>query len=408
MISTTRVTTTMTKKLALAGGTPVRSHSLPFYRPSIGEEEIRGVVSSLRSGWLTTGPATRQFEEEFAEYIGVPYAVAVNSCTAALHIALSILDVGEGDEVIVPTYTFVATSEAVAYTGATPVLVDVDSVTGNIRPEDVERAITSRTRAVIPVHIAGLPCDLDGLREVARRANIEIVEDAAHSLPTRIGDRLVGSDGRLTCFSFYATKNLTTGEGGMLTTTDKDVMERARRLSLHGLSRDAWNRYARGGSWFYEVVEAGYKYNMTDLAASLGLGQLHRLDEMHAQRTSLAARYSAAFDEMPWVDVPDGQGQNGHSWHLYMLRLNLDQLLCDRAEFLAALTAENIGSSVHFIPLHMHPYFRQTYEFSADGFPNAATLYERVLSLPLYPKMTRDDQSDVIEAVRKICLAYAR
>ena len=194
----------------------------------------------------------------------------------------------------------------------------------------------------------------------------------------------------------------------MLTTTDKDVMERARRLSLHGLSRDAWNRYARGGSWFYEVVEAGYKYNMTDLAASLGLGQLHRLDEMHAQRTSLAARYSAAFDEMPWVDVPDGQGQNGHSWHLYMLRLNLDQLLCDRAEFLAALTAENIGSSVHFIPLHMHPYFRQTYEFSDDEFPNAATLYERVLSLPLYPKMTRDDQSDVIEAVRKICLAYAR
>ena len=327
--------------------------------------------------------------------------------TAALHIALAVLDVGVGDEVIVPTYTFVATAEAVAYTGATPVLADVDPVVGNMRPEDVEKAITPRTRAVIPVHIAGQPCDMDGIREVASRANIEVVEDAAHSLPARVGDRTIGSDGRLTCFSFYATKNLTTGEGGMLTTTDSEVMERARRLSLHGLSRDAWNRYARGGSWYYEVVEAGYKYNMTDMAASLGLGQLHRLDEMHAERTSLAMRYTAVFDEMPAVEVPVVQESTGHAWHLYMLRLNLDRLRCDRAEFLEALTAENIGSSVHFIPLHLHPYFRQNFEYGYNQFPNAERLYHSVMSLPLYPGMTTGDQTDVIEAVRKICQAYA-
>jgi dTDP-4-amino-4,6-dideoxygalactose transaminase len=397
----------MADRLAIDGGSPVREGFLPYFRPSIEQGEIDEVVDTLRSGWLTTGPKVQRLEEAFKAYLGARNAVAVNSGTAALHLALATLDLDAGDEVVVPTYTFAATAEVVVYTGATPVLVDVHPESGNMRPSDFETAIGPRTKAVMPVHIAGQACDMDGINEVANRHGIVVVEDAAHALPAGpVGD-LVGRTSRFACFSFYATKNLTTGEGGMLVTTDEDAAARVKHLSLHGLSHDAWDRYDDAGSWYYEIEEAGYKYNLTDIAAALGLGQLARLDELHAERLAQAERYADAFSEASWIEGGHAERPDEHAWNLYIVRLNLDGLGCTRNRFIEALRAENIGTSVHFIPLHLHPYYRDRFGFRPQTFPNAFSLNERAISLPLYPGLTAADQGDVIDAVMRIGASFA-
>ncbi|HJW68547.1 MAG TPA: DegT/DnrJ/EryC1/StrS family aminotransferase [Candidatus Binatia bacterium] len=382
---------------------------LPYHRPSIGAEEIAEVVDTLRSGWVTTGPKTKRFEREFATLLGVPDALAVSSGTAALHLALRVLGVEAGDDVIVPAYTFTATAEAVTYLGARPVLADVDPVTCNLRGEDVERARTPRTRAVIPVHIAGLPCDMDPILDVARRRRLAVLEDAAHALPARDRGRWVGTLGDAAAFSFYATKNITTGEGGMLVVRDPEAAARARMLALHGISRDAWKRYTAAGHWRYEILASGYKYNLPDLAASLGLAQLRKLARFHARRRQLAARYDRGLAQLDAIATPPHAARDGmHAWHLYMIRLRTAALRIDRDGFVEELRARNVGTSVHFIPLHLHPYYQQAWGYRPGQFPGAEAAWRQVVSLPLYPAMADDDVDDVLTAVADVVRRHRR
>jgi perosamine synthetase len=376
---------------------------LPYHRPSIGDEEIAEVVDTLRSGWVTTGPKTTRFEREFAALLGVPEALGVSSGTAALHLALRVLGVQAGDDVVVPAYTFTATAEAVTYLGARPVLADVDPVTCNLRGEDVERACTAHTRAVIPVHIGGLPCDMDPILDVARSRRLAVVEDAAHALPARDHGRWVGTLGDAAAFSFYATKNITTGEGGMLVVRDPCAAERARILALHGINRDAWKRYTAAGTWRYEILANGYKYNLPDLAASLGLAQLRKLAGFHARRRRLAARYGRGLAHLEAIErPPHAAGDSTHAWHLYMVRLRPGVLRIDRDGFIDELRARNVGTSVHFIPLHLHPYYQQVWGYRAGQFPGAEAAWSQVVSLPLYPAMSEGDVDDVLTAVADV------
>jgi perosamine synthetase len=382
---------------------------LPYHRPSIGDEEIAEVIDTLRSGWVTTGAKARRFEHEFAALLGVPDALAVSSGTAALHLALRVLGVQAGDDVIVPAYTFTATAEAVTYLGARPVLADVDPVTCNLRGEDVERVRTSRTRAVMPVHIAGLACDMHPILEVARTRRLAVVEDAAHALPARDAGRWVGTLGDAAAFSFYATKNITTAEGGMLVVRDAERAEQARILALHGISRDAWKRYAASGHWRYEILANGYKYNLPDLAASLGLAQLRKLAGFHARRCRLAARYDRALAQLDAVERPPHAPRNGtHAWHLYMIRLRTDVLRIDRDRFIDELRARNVGTSVHFIPLHLHPYYQEAWGYRPGQFPGTEAAWSRAVSLPLYPAMSDGDVDDVVSAVADVARRYRR
>jgi dTDP-4-amino-4,6-dideoxygalactose transaminase len=394
----------------------MRDTFLPFSLPAIGEEEIAEVVDSLRSGWITTGPKTRRFEEEFREYIGARHAIAVNSCTAGLHIALAALGIGPGDEVIVPTLTFCSTANIVVHLGARPVLVDVGE-DFNVTPEAIERAITSRTRAIIPVHYGGQPCDLDAIYSLASRHNLPVVEDAAHAVGAAYHGHKIGSDSLrpaasdprvVACFSFYATKNMTTGEGGMITTADDELADRMRLLSLHGMSRDAWKRYTTTGSWYYEVLLPGYKYNMTDIQAALGIHQLRKLDDFIAIRQHYARMYDEGFADMLEVERPIIHSDRTHTYHLYAIRLNLERLTIDRAQFIEELKALNIGTSVHFIPVHLHPYYRDTFGYRPGDFPVAERLYERIISLPLFPRMTEHDVQDVIHAVKAVASRHRR
>jgi perosamine synthetase len=392
---------------------------LPFSVPWIGEEEIAAVVDCLRSGWLTTGPRVRQFETAFAETLGCRHAVAVNSCTAALHLALEALGVGPGDEVLVPTMTFAATAEVVHYLGARPVLLDCSPETLNLSVDGLaeflehqcepgpdgarDRGTGARVRALIPVHYAGLPCAMGPICALAERHGVAVVEDAAHALPAHVGGRPVGTLGAAGAFSFYATKNITTGEGGMLTTESDALAERARMMSLHGISRDAWLRYTARGSWHYDILEPGYKYNMTDIAAALGLQQLRRANELWERRADYARLYTEAFRQLREVESPaEATAADQHAWHLYVLRLNPERLRIDRASFIEELRARGIGASVHFIPLHLHPYYRERYGYRPPDFPVAAAVYERILSLPLYARMTPEDVRRVIDAVCEI------
>jgi perosamine synthetase len=380
-----------------------RSTFLPFALPDTDGTEIAQVSSVIQSGWITTGPKTAEFEAAFAAYAGARHAVAVNSGTAAMHLALDAIGLEQQDEVITTPYTFAATAEVVRYFRARPVLVDVEPRTLNIDPALIEAAITPRTRAILPVHLAGIAASMNEILEIARRHSLPVVEDAAHALPTRHGGRLVGAIGDLTCFSFYATKSLTTGEGGMICTENDAWAERCRIMSLHGISRNAWNRYAAEGSWFYEILAPGYKYNLTDVAAAMGLAQLAKLDRMRDRRAAIARRYSEAFAEVPELEVPlDAPPDGQHAWHLYMLRLRLERLRCDRAAFVEAMRSENIGVSVHFIPLHLHPYYRETYGYRPEDFPVAYREYLREVSLPIYSRMTREDVEDVIRAVVEV------
>jgi dTDP-4-amino-4,6-dideoxygalactose transaminase len=378
-----------------------------FASPLIGAEEIGEVVDTLRSEWLTTGPKTKRFEGRFVEYIGAPAALALNSCTAGLHLALRAEGIGPGHEVITTPVTFAATVNVIEHVGATPILVDVDADTLNLDPVLIEAAITDRTRAIMPVHFAGHPVDLDAVTCVAERHRLSVIEDAAHALPARYKGRMIGSGANAAAFSFYATKNLTTAEGGMLT-GDSDLVERARILSLHGMSRDAWNRYDAGGSWFYDVVVPGFKCNMTDIQASLGLRQLEKLEAFQRRRREIVAAYNSAFAENSALELPVERTDVEHAWHLYVLRLRRDCLRIGRDQFIHELRARRVCASVHFIPIHLHSYYRNKYGFRPNEFPVAWDNYCRMLSLPLSPALTSEDVAQVIQAVDDIIAQSAR
>lgn len=358
----------------------------------------------MRSGWISRGPRTARFEEAFAAYLGAPAALGLNSCTAGLHLALRVLEIGPGDEVIVPTLTFAASANVVEHVGARPVLVDVEPETLNLDPERVAEAITGRTRAIMVVHYGGHPAELDALQDLAVQRGIALVEDAAHALPAKFRGRTVGSSDNLTAFSFYATKNLTTGEGGMLTGSPK-LLERARILSLHGMSGHAWARYSEGGSWSYEVVEAGFKYNMTDIHAAMGLRQLERLDGMQMRRREIVALYAEGMGDLESVELPAPRQHVESAWHLFPVRLRIESMATDRAGFIRELSNRNIGASVHFIPIHLHPFYRDKYGYRRGDFPRAEHAYERLVSLPLHPGLSDGDVADVVGVVREVLAA---
>ena len=388
----------MTESIVLQGARAARREFLAFAPPSLGEEEIAEVTDTLRSDWITTGPKTARFERDFAAYLGAPGALALNSCTAGLHTALLTSGIGPGDEVITTPLTFAASANVIEHVRARPVLVDVSADTLQMDPELVAAAVTPRTRAILAVHYAGHPVDLDAIEAIARQHGLLVIEDAAHALPARYRGRLIGSGSNPVAFSFYATKNLTTGEGGMLT-GDPEFLARARVASLHGMSHDGWNRYAEGGHWYYEVRLPGFKYNMTDIQASLGLCQLRKLERFQARRREVVAAYQAAFGAHDAFEIPVERPEVEHAWHLYVLRLRPDVLSIGRDRFIDELTRRRIGTSVHFIPLHLHPYYRDTYGYQPDDYPGARSNYERMLSLPLHPRLTDEDVADVISAV---------
>ena len=379
------------------------SLKVPFHRACIGDEEIQAVAEVLRNGWMTMGPRTIEFERQFAGYVGARYAIAVSSCTAALHLAYECIGLKPGDEVLIPTTTFTATAETVTYFGARPVLVDIDPLTMNINVADARRRVTSRTRAIVPVHLAGQPCDMREIQNLAASHNLRVIEDAAHAIPARYHDKTIGSISDLTAFSFYATKTLTTGEGGMVTTDNEEYAQRIRMMRLHGISRDAWKRYSSEGNWFYQVHEAGYKYNLTDIQAAIGLVQLAKCDAMRAARQRIAERYDQAFAGDPALEIPTVHVDRTSAWHLYILRVNEAMLGIGRGDFMKELQARGVSTSVHFIPLHLHPYYQREFGYRQGDFPVAEAQYERCLSLPVYATMRDEEVDSVISAVQEIC-----
>ena len=377
---------------------------LPFALPDIGEEEIAEVVDSLRSGWITTGPKARRFEQDFAAFIGDGvHAVAINSATAGLHLALEAIGITDGDEVIVPTHTFTATAEVVRYLGAEPVLVDIDPVSYCIDPALAARAITPRTRAILPVHYGGLSCAMDEIIALAQRHSLHVIEDAAHAFPTTYRGKLIGAlQSSATVFSFYATKTIATGEGGMLVTRDAKLAKRANVMRLHGIDRDAFDRYrSKQAAWYYEVVAPGFKYNLTDVAAALGIHQLRKANAFLERRSQMADRYRQELAQLPLVQPAQPLPGDKHAWHLYVLRLTRDARLT-RDQFIEGLYSRGIGCSVHYVPLHLQPYWRDRYRLTPEQFPVSQALYESCVSLPIYTRMTDDDQTRVIGAIRDL------
>ena len=386
----------------------LKQFTIPFFKPSIGQQEIDSVVETLRSGWLTTGPKVRQFESDFAEYVGSRHALAVNSCTSALTLALEAIGLAPGDEVLVPTLTFASTAEVVVHLGGKPVLVDCLPGTLNIDPDQMEAKITPRTKAVIPVHYGGQPCDMDRICQLAQDRGLWVIEDAAHALPARYGDRLAGTLGDIACFSFYANKTITTGEGGMITTDHDELAERIRIMRLHGISKDAWKRFSAEGSWYYEIHAPGYKFNMTDMAAALGIHQLARCDEFWERRQRCAQTYNRILADCPAVQTPTVELSLQHAWHLYVIQLESDRLTIDRGEFIKRLNAAGVGTSVHYLPLHMHPYYRESFGYRPEDLPVAAAAYDRIVSLPIYPSMTDSEIEYVAETVLRIAAENRR
>ena len=382
--------------------------SVPFHKPSIGEEEIREVEATLKSGWLTTGPRTARFEGEFKTYVGATHALAVNSATAGLHLALVALGIGPGDEIITTPITFCSTVHTILHAGARPVLVDV-AADGNIDPDCIRARITGRTRAIVPVHLAGLPCNMTEIWDIARQHRLHVIEDAAHAVGAHYKGYPIGASrpasqepqSDAVVFSFYATKNLTTGEGGMVTTAREDLANKMRSLCLHGTSRDAWSRYAELGSWYYEVVDCGFKYNLSDIQSAIGIHQLRKLEQFIAVRTRYARIYSEAFAGIEELECPPDNRDSRHPWHLYILRLNLEKLCIDRKEFIQRLRLRGIGASVHFIPIPLHPFFAS--HPLVEGYcSRALELYPRIVSLPLYPAMSEEQVHYVATSVREI------
>lgn len=394
----------------------MRQTFLPFALPDLDDSELVQIKEVLDSGWITTGRKTHEFEQAFAQTVKAKYAIAVNSCTAAMHLALEAIGLQSGDEVITSAYTFAATAEVIRYFGAKPVLVDICPTDFNLNPELITQAITPRTKAIMPIHLAGLPADLDSIYDLADKHNLAVIEDAAHAFPAQYKGQIIGQiqnqkskikNQKLTCFSFYATKTITTGEGGMITTDDESIADRCRIMALHGISKDAWKRYTAEGSWYYEIIAPGYKYNLTDIAAAMGLAQLAKAERMGQRRREIAQRYNQAFQQISALQTPHDRADCQHAWQLYMLRLNSAQLQISRNQFIEELKARKIGVSVHFIPLHLHPYYCQTYGYQPDDFPIAYREYQREISLPIYSKMSDTDIQTVIDAVLDIVKTHA-
>jgi len=407
----------------------MNQETVPFFRPDVSEMEIAEVVAALRSGWLTTGPRVKRFEEEFSAAVGSPHAVAVNSCTAALHLAVEALGLQSGEAVLVPTMTFAATAEVVRYLGAFPILVDCDPLTLNIDLKDARRKLAAlrdgklparvpagaRAVGVMPVHVGGLMFDVSRLQAFAAENALWVVEDAAHALPAawRVSpgarwQRCGEGTAAVTCFSFYANKTITTGEGGMATTADADLADRMRLMSLHGLSHDAWRRFTGGGRWDYRILAPGFKYNLTDIAAAIGIHQLRRAEQMRQEREAVARRFTEGLADVEELELPPPAEDRIHAWHLYPVRLRLERLAIDRNAFIDELKRAGVGCSVHWRPLHLHPYYEETFGWRAEDFPAATSIWERLVSLPIFPKMRQDEIERVIETVRGLCLDHRK
>lgn len=390
---------------ALEGGAP--SRFLVFGSPKIGQEEIDEVVDTLKSGWLGTGPKVAKFEQLVREYVDSNYAMAVNSCTAGLHLSLLACGVGPGDEVITTPMTFAATANVIEHVGATPVFADVETSSMNIDPREIEKKITKKTKAIIPVHLAGRPCRMDEILAIAKKHNLKIIEDAAHAFGSSYKGKKVGTIGDLTCFSFYVTKNLVTGEGGMVTTNNEKMSEFVSLYALHGLSRGAWKRYSDEGFKHYLVEAPGYKYNMMDIQAAIGIHQLKRFDEDQKRRVEIWNQYNEAFSDLPLTRPADPEPDTVHSMHLYTILIDLDKLKANREVIQQALHAEGIGIGIHFIAVHFHPFYAKKYNYKRGDFPNAEFISDRTISLPFSAKLSDTDVKDVIRAVRKVILYYS-
>ena len=386
---------------------------IPFHVPSIGEEEIAEVAQTLRSGWLTSGERTARFETDFKAYTGAGYALGVNSCTAGLQLALAAAGIRKGDEVITTPLTFCATVNVIFHAGATPVLADIGP-DGNLDPASVAARVTRRTRAIIPVHLGGLPCRMDEIWDIAGRHDLHVIEDAAHATDTQYRGMAPGAPtpsgagSTAAAFSFYATKNMTTGEGGMVTTNDPALAERMRMLCLHGISKDAWNRYSEKGNWYYEVIEPGFKSNLSDVQSAIGIHQLQKIERMHALRTAYAGVYHRRLADVEEVETPPTCDYGRHAWHLYSLRLHLEKLDIGRDEFISELRARGVGTSVHFIPIPLHPFFKKWARLKRNACPQALALYSRLVSLPLYPALTMEQIHYVTDSVKAIVAAHGR
>lgn len=392
------------KKLALDGGSPVRSQNdfLVFGAPVIEDDEIQEVVSSMKSGWLGTGPKVARFEADFARYKGVKYTAAVNSCTAALHLSMLAAGLEPGDEVITTPMTFCATVNAIIHAGATPVLADVDPATMNIDPNEVENRITSKTRAILPVHFAGRPCDMDSLCDIAKQHNLKIIEDCAHAIETEYKGRKTGTFGDFGCFSFYVTKNVVTGEGGMALAKKEEDIARIKMFALHGMSRDAWKRFSDEGHRHYYVMECGFKYNMMDLQAAIGIHQLKRVERNWQRRQQIWQAYNDAFSDLP-VGLPAPvEPDTRHAYHLYTMLIDKERTGISRDEFLNALTAHNIGVGVHYLSIPEHPFYQKTFGWKPEDYPNAMRIGRQTVSLPLSAKLTDEDEGDVVAAVKEV------
>jgi len=387
-------------KLAIDGGTPVRPKErfLVFGAPLIEEPEIEEVVACMRRGWIGTGPKVGQFEDDFAAFKGSKHAIAVNSCTAALHLSLFAAGIGPGDEVITTPMTFCATINAIIHCGATPVLADCDRKTMNIMPAEIEKKVTGRTKAILPVHFAGRCCDMDAIRDIARIYDLMVIEDCAHAIESEYKGRKSGCFGDIGCFSFYVTKNVITGEGGMIITEDDHIAERVKVLALHGMSKDAWRRFSDEGYKHYQVIHAGYKYNMMDIQASIGIHQLRRVERYWKQRQQVWLRYNDAFQGLPCITPTNAEPNTKHAYHLYTPLLDVETLGKSRDWVLSALTAESIGVGVHYLPVHLHPFYRKTFGWKKGDFPNAEWIGERTLSLPISAALDEADVTDVITA----------
>jgi len=381
---------------------PVRSDFLVFGSPAIEEPEIIEVVSTLKSGWLGTGPKTHKFEEMFKQYKKVNYALALNSCTAALHLACVVSELKHGDEVITTPMTFCATSNVIAHTGAIPIFADVEKDTMNINPDEIEKHITEKTKAIVIVHFGGKPCNMDAIMDIKKRYDLVLIEDCAHAIETTYHGKPIGTFGDFGCFSFYVTKNVVTGEGGMLVTNNKEYDQQARVLSLHGMTKDAWKRFGSSGYQHYQVVQPGFKYNMMDIQASIGIHQLERVERYWERRLEIWNRYNMAFADLPCFTPAPFEKNTKHGLHLYTLLVDIDKLKVDRDFILQAFTKENIGVGVHYIALHQQPFYQQAYGYHRGDFPNAEWISDRTISLPFSAKLTDRDVEDVIDAVRKV------
>ncbi|PSV24657.1 MULTISPECIES: DegT/DnrJ/EryC1/StrS aminotransferase family protein [unclassified Photobacterium] len=384
---------------------------IPYSRPVLDNEEINEVIDTLKSGWLTTGPKVAQFENDFKDYVGVSYALAVNSATSGLHLALEAIGVGPGDQVITTVHTFTATAEVIRYLGAEPIFVDIESDSYNISSAEIELALknNSNVKAIMPVHYAGQSANITEISKLAKKYGVKVVEDAAHALPTTHNGKIIGSLSDITVFSFYANKTITTGEGGMITTNDPELAERMKIMRLHGINRDAFDRFTSSKpSWYYEIVAPGFKYNMMDVCGALGIHQLKKAKCFQEARESIANRYNKAFSSLPVITPVLVNPDDIHAWHIYVLQLNLDVLNIGRDEFIRKLSEKNIGTSVHYIPLHRMPYWKDSFYLSDEQFPNSSRISDRIVSLPNYASMTDEEVNIVIDTVRSLLLEHKK